>query len=236
MLVSVRLWAVLGAVALAACSGQTATIGGDGGGGGGGGGAGGGGGGAGGGGGGGGGAGGGGGGGGSVSECPAQPPSAGESCTTTGLVCEYGGDPQAACDQFFKCEGTWSQVRVGGLCERLDGGSSPDCPASYSGVPQGQLCSVGGAQCDYPEAYCKCDVRCFDICPAPDSGAPTYWQCDVPYPPNGCPVPRPALGSSCSQPNQTCDYGACNGNIAEICTAGGTWQQTQVACPVAPTR
>jgi hypothetical protein len=148
-------------------------------------------------------------------------------------VCEYGGDPQVACDQVFKCNGgLWNLTQVGGACVRPDGGSSSSCPSSFDQVPQGSECTAGGAECDYPQAYCTCNVRCFDLCPGPDSGAPNYWQCDVPHPANGCPIPRPPLGSACSQPGQQCDYGGCNGNITEQCSpATGIWVVTYTPCP-----
>jgi hypothetical protein len=62
------------------------------------------------------------------------------------------------------------------------------------------------------------------------AGQGPIWQCFTPA--SGCPNPRPDLGTACSDDGLTCDYGSCNGGIAEICQ-GGYWQEQQTACPAA---
>jgi hypothetical protein len=253
MEVGVRFWTAVGVMTVLACSGATASIpGGDGGAGGGGGGGVAGGGGAAGGGaaGGGGGTGGGGGvaagGGGSSAGgtgggggdnaygCPASS-AVGGACSFSSYPgpCEYGNDPRVGCDPIYVCQGNqWVPDDVGGcgLLDGPDGGNSPACPATFAGVDQGGQCSVSGAECLYPEAFCQCAVNCFGACAGPDSGIPTTWQCDVPDPANGCPIPRPRLGTSCHVPGKQCDYGACSGNIAETCQYD-VWVESSVPCP-----
>jgi hypothetical protein len=99
------------------------------------------------------------------------------------------------------------------------------CPATFFTVQQGQACMPDGLDCAYAQGQCDC-------APRPGPGAPgggAVWQC---FQPTGCPEPRPRLGDACSQPNLTCDYGACSGGIAVQCSASGYWQAAMEPCPV----
>jgi hypothetical protein len=156
---------------------------------------------------------------------------AGAPCATPGLACEYGADPMLSCDTVLTCtNGSWVVTQHGPSTPCSDT-TAPSCPATYAGVPHGKSCDPQ-VECDYPEARCTCDLQCFDLCAAPVDGGPNLktWNCDVPGPPSACPVPRPRLGSACSNPAENCDYGACEGNIAIQCNAG-VWTNAPTACP-----
>jgi hypothetical protein len=47
----------------------------------------------------------------------------------------------------------------------------------------------------------------------------------------GCPDPRPRIGSACTTSGLDCDYGACTGGVNVECVSGA-WQQQNTACPV----
>ena len=132
-----------------------------------------------------------------------------------GTLCEYGTSPNPQCDVSVYCHnGTWS----------VDHTYCPPgtCLTTYADVPQGQACMPNGLDCAYAQGQCNCSASS----PAGPGPNPT-WQC---FQPQGCPEPRPRIGSPCTQPGQSCDYGACAGGVSESCT-GGYWQQQAVACP-----
>lgn len=159
--------------------------------------------------------------GGSSSGCPASQPSVGLSCSPQGIECEYGGDPNPACNTFYRCDpGGWSDLKPGGICPP----PGPQCPASYQSVPANQDCTTEGLTCSYAEGECIC-TRSFG---GPQRVTPG-WYCFTT--PAGCPSPRPAVGSSCSQEGQDCNYGACSGGIDLACKSG-RWQPQEVPCPL----
>jgi hypothetical protein len=149
--------------------------------------------------------------------CPSQSPQVGAACPLVGLQCEYGSDPNPACDTLCTCEASgWSARPPAPAC------AAGTCPASYSAVPQRKSCTPAGLDCAYPEGQCNCA----DTLPV-STGGPV-WQCTMPS--SGCPEPRPDIGSPCSQPGQSCDYGACAGGAAVECNEG-RWQEMLVPCP-----
>jgi hypothetical protein len=134
------------------------------------------------------------------------------------MECEYGSNPNPNCDNVVTCDATgWSFPTPGVACPM------GTCPASYSAVPQGKQCTPLGLDCAYPQGQCNCADS------VPVSQPNPVWLCSTPQ--TGCPEPRPDLGSSCSQPGLSCDYGACTGGIAMSCQ-DGYWQRAEVACPV----
>jgi hypothetical protein len=134
-----------------------------------------------------------------------------------GVQCEYGTSPDPSCNQLFEClNGTWASGGPGGICP------AGTCPTHFVDVPQGQVCIPSGLDCAYQEGECNCTFSS----PAGTGTMPT-WHC---FRPQGCPEPRPRLGSACTQEGQSCDYGACSGGIAETCM-GGYWQWMMTACP-----
>lgn len=155
--------------------------------------------------------------GGGVSPCPPTPPGSGTACTTNGAACEYGTNPNPACNEIVDCmSGTWEGSGMGMQCP------TGTCPASYADVPQGQTCMPSGLDCSYPQGQCNCSFTS----PSGTGTMPT-WHC---FTPQGCPEPRPRLGDACTQEGLSCDYGACTGGISETC-AGGFWTWTMTACP-----
>ncbi len=159
-------------------------------------------------------------GGGGHASCPSSPPAASSSCTAVGLACEYGKDPNVACNQVFQCASSGWTLQTNPGC--ATGGQ---CPASYAAVPQNGSCQPVDLECSYPQGLCICS----------DGGGPARaggpeWSCFAPV--AGCPNPRPAVGSACTEAGLQCNYGACFGGV-ELQCVDGTWQQdVAVACPV----
>jgi hypothetical protein len=145
--------------------------------------------------------------------CPPMLPESGAPCSPPPSVvdsdgpyeifwqCEYGSDPHcralAACFSNGAEGDTWTVSQPDPSCA----GNPPACPANFDdGV--GMDCPVQGS-CTYPEGRCSC-VRCG----VPDSGPPVpAWSCTKFDEPNGCPEPRPLLGSPCTSVGHECAYG-----------------------------
>jgi hypothetical protein len=146
-----------------------------------------------------------------------MPPSGGTPCPSVGLECEYGNNPNPACNDIETCEQNgWSYPTPGPACP------TGTCPATYADVPQGKACTPLGLDCAYAEGQCNCDTEIESANQNP------VWLCTTPA--AGCPDPRPTIGSACNQPNLDCDYGACTGGI-ELGCLDGTWQVEGTACP-----
>jgi hypothetical protein len=157
--------------------------------------------------------------------CPSSPPADGGACSIEALQCEYGNAPQPYCDTVATCTAkTWHVVSPpkGGACLY-----SGKCPAAFKDVPVGQSCpDAYPSTCVYPEGGCQP----FMGGPVPlDAGGAAHWSCDQPQ--NGCPTPRPRLGSFCHQEGLACSYSTCvlPTGTAVICQTG-TWHEQQVAC------
>jgi len=153
-----------------------------------------------------------------VVACPHSAPPEHTSCPLSGLRCEYGADPNPACNQVYQCgPGTGWLVEPYGACAK------GTCAATYASVPQNQDCTTNGLTCAYPEGECICTQ---------DFGGPVRqtpgWFCIAAQ--SGCPSPRPDIGSACSTPDAQCDYGACSGGVGLSCT-DGRWQESAVTCP-----
>jgi hypothetical protein len=165
--------------------------------------------------------------------CPASIPATGTACTGT-LACEYGNDPSVACDSVATCaSGAWSVLPPArAFCGT---NNPPTCPASFGSVEGETTCTPIQLDCLYPEARCHCSPSSCLGGPChiePDGGQPPpVWVCNVPTGGN-CPIPRPRIGSSCSQNGRTCDYGSCTGGVSLVC-ASGVWQDEPVGCPAA---
>jgi hypothetical protein len=172
--------------------------------------------------------------GGLVAACPAQAPANGASCSSPGITCEYGSDPNASCNTRASCPGTtWVVTKAGSgaACPTSSAGQG-GCPTSYPGGTAG-TCSPRNADCAYPQGRCDCTVLLGGpVHVNPDGGMPDpEWVCEQPG--QGCTEPRPLLGSACSTEGETCDYGSCTlpGGVAEICT-NGAWTETEIPCPL----
>jgi hypothetical protein len=156
-----------------------------------------------------------------LGSCPSSPPAAGSACVSTkgGPKCEYGSNPDPNCNQTFVCtSNVWVDQTSGTIC-------APQslCPATYASVPNGQTCTTNQLSCAYAEGECICTTSVGGL-----ATTTPQWDC---FPKQqGCPSPRPDIGSACSTPDQSCDYGACSGGVAMQCT-DGAWQQTFTVCP-----
>jgi hypothetical protein len=173
-------------------------------------------------------------------DCPQSIPTSGSRCAMSGLTCEYGNDPSATCDTLVMCTGgAWvtSQEPVDAGCSTSNGAN---CPTAFANVMEGATCGSTPFDCYYPEARCSCAPLVLQgACRPPDCPAPT-WNCDTPaadidgmlQPESGCPVPRPRIGSPCSDADfeRSCNYGYCQGGVAILCTSN-VWQVQTVPCP-----
>lgn len=172
--------------------------------------------------------------GGLVTGCPSSAPAAGSACGTQGLECEYGTDPDLACETIARCDSTGWTVTPPATngCPTQPPASS--CPASYASVPQNQTCTTA-ASCTYPQGTCSCEVYCGSQYPTGhmcEAGTPMTWQCNGPM--QGCPASRPLVGSACTDNGLMCDYGDCNA-IGVVCTSG-TWHTMHNGCPISARR
>lgn len=166
--------------------------------------------------------------------CPPQPPTVGGKCSPLNFfgpfACEYGSSSNRTCNIVAICEdsGKWSVSPPASGCGEKN---PPQCPSTYASVPRGQSCSDAyPLACNYPEGFCSCTPGAGGPVPL-DAAAAATWHCDVPSD-TKCPEPRAKLGSPCSTPNLSCDYGACiwPSGTAMACE-NGYWQQTHVPCP-----
>lgn len=157
-----------------------------------------------------------------LAPCPSSPPLSGAPCSSTdGLhVCEYGGDANSRCTTGARCfNGAWSVDAPDPACEQQPAA----CPASFAEVAQGTLCPLTTGVCAYPEGLCGCRP-----CLA-DAGTGAIWHCNAwTSAGEGCPSPRPLLGSACAVEAAECDYGHCCGRPAlgpSMKCVAGTWEQ-----------
>jgi hypothetical protein len=162
--------------------------------------------------------------------CPPEPPTSRNACSPHGLECEYGSSPVQGCDTVSTCNGTWqtqgpTDTRCGAT---LDKG----CPTTFEAASAGGSCSESGLVCNYPRGRCACGGGFGGPVLLVDGSIQGRWTCQDPST-AGCPIPRPPLGSACSQQGLACDYGSCNvpGGSGEQCS-GGIWTPAAVACPV----
>jgi len=100
-----------------------------------------------------------------------------------------------------------------------DGANDPSCQSWGAG---GQ-CS-GSTFCVYPEGNCQCASACGPP-PLPDAG--NHWFCSMRG--AGCPIQKPAVGTSCSMDAQACNYGTCCADWM-ICESSA-WKQGNRLCP-----
>jgi hypothetical protein len=160
--------------------------------------------------------------------CPTAVPSTGSSCTNEGLQCEYGDSWwSVSCDPVVQCNGgQWSTYKPSfEPCSPQPGPNAASCPSDYASVPQGSACTTTGLSCVYAQGECSCQVPLEG--PVLIDGGSGYWGC---VPEQGCPFPRPPLGSACTNPSGTesdCTYEACA--YAQTCQ-NGAWVALEEAC------
>jgi hypothetical protein len=154
--------------------------------------------------------------------CPTIAPVVGATCANEGVTCEYGLlQYDVACDTVFQCEnGAWSKFDTFMPCVP-DRPNSATCPSTLANVPQGGACGPTGLSCAYPEGVCSCEMQFGPI--IADGGEGATWTCN---PGQGCPMPRPRLGSPCTS-NTSCTYESCD--YGQSCQ-GGAWQAEEEGC------
>jgi len=159
-------------------------------------------------------------------DCPSSIPSSGANCAKEGLECEYGTSAELQCNTLATCQGGhWNVVPpVPDACQP----PSSKCPPSFAQVPVDQACpDAVGTTCDYPQGTCGCTDYFGGPVPA-DAAAAARWYCDNPAP--GCPMPRPRIGSPCSQEGQECNYSPCTPSGTGTLCQNGTWHEQMIAC------
>ncbi len=157
--------------------------------------------------------------------CPTSAPAEGTSCATESLECEYGDAWwNVACDVVMQCDsGQWQTAHLSyEPCTPEPGPNPASCPATSMSVAQGSVCEANDSSCYYPDAFCQCIVPLGG--PVQIDGGTAYWSC---LPGNGCPYPRPVLGSACTAVGTYCTYEECS--YGQSCT-DGAWQGSEEAC------
>jgi len=161
--------------------------------------------------------------------CPSSPPAQGAACSDPNMWCEYGSDPDLSCNTVANCSnGEWSvQTPPSNGCPTPPNPSS--CPASFASVPVGSHCgALVGTTCSYAQGFCGCTIGSGGPYPE-DAAAVATWVCDAPT--TGCPLPRPKLGTPCSQEGLQCDYSSCSLPTGVTLTCqSGAWQNTPFGC------
>jgi hypothetical protein len=168
--------------------------------------------------------------------CPANAPAAGEACKLNiPSICEYGEPSVRHCTTHASCKynqvtgpesAAWVVTEPRDDCV-LPAEEPADCPADFASVPEAD-CEVDGLTCAYPEGTCGCRMQF--------RGQPTRnprWVCEALN--EGCPAPRPLLGTPCEEELLGCDYGHCfeAGRPAMVC-ARGYWMEGGIQCEEPP--
>jgi hypothetical protein len=161
--------------------------------------------------------------------CPLTVPAATACPESFTGECEYGSDPNYRCNQILACtRGTWTPVAFSYPSDGAPTCPTPrdsQCPATEADVSNGGSCTTP-MTCGYATGVCDCAEP-----ELPTTGTGVTWACDDAD--VTCPQVRPSLGETCATGGQTCNYGACTipEGVALECM-GGTWQVTNVACPL----
>ncbi|HEY1696620.1 MAG TPA: hypothetical protein VGG39_30875 [Polyangiaceae bacterium] len=161
------------------------------------------------------------------SVCPASLPAIGSACSLENVECEYGSAWWSiSCDAVVQCSaGAWTKEQPSYTpCSAQPGPNAPSCPATYASVPTGTSCDATGLRCVYGQGLCTCDVPLGG--PILIDGGTGSWGC---VPENGCPFPRPRLGSPCdgSSATSTCTYEECS--YGQSCQ-DGAWVAEEEGC------
>lgn len=158
------------------------------------------------------------------SACPTALPATGTACTHENVQCEYGSAWwSVSCDSVVQCQsGVWTPFEPSyEPCSPEPGPNPASCPSNYAAVPQGE-CTMRGLTCVYPQGECACQVLLGG--PVEIDGGTADWEC---VPGQGCPFPRPPLGSSCNGEGIDCTYEECS--YGETCT-NGLWEALEEGC------
>jgi hypothetical protein len=164
--------------------------------------------------------------------CPSSKPSSGDSCTGV-LACEYGDDPHVSCDTLITCTaGAWmtTQQPAASGCSTTN---PQGCPSTLDALMSSEGCTPN-LSCYYPGARCVCGT----LVP----GAPVDWLCDTGTNTTmdasagaSCPLPRPRIGTACTEAGVTCEYGWCQSEDDALACTNGAWVLTPAStngCPL----
>jgi hypothetical protein len=169
-------------------------------------------------------------------DCPADAPTPGVACELNNPpICEYGEPSVRFCTTQASCkynQATGPESAAWVVTEPRDDCVLPmeeptDCPEDFASVPEGD-CEMDGLTCAYPEGTCGCRMQF--------RGQATrnpQWICE---PLNeGCPAPRPLLGTPCEEESLGCDYGVCfeAGRPSMACSRG-YWMEAGLPCEEGP--
>lgn len=167
--------------------------------------------------------------------CPPTAPPDGSSCSSgAGVTCEYGGKGAfLECSTVAVCgaDATWSTTTPDPSCKGVQSENEPACPSSYAALGAGAACPANVQDsCAYPEGLCNCAT-----CSSPDGGLMGNpgkgWSCARWPSPQGCPTPRPRIGSACAVEGQDCNYvNYCSAvylGLPDAKCVDGVWQPQQ---------
>jgi hypothetical protein len=169
-----------------------------------------------------------------AASCPPSAPADLASCGgQVGLACEYGGTGNyLRCSTIAECraDGVWHVTLPQPSCKGIQADNEAACPSSFGALSAGIACPAGlQGSCAYPEGVCECAT-----CSSPD-GTGKGWSCARWLEPQGCPSPRPHIGSACSTDGQECDYAnvcsAVSLELPDIKCVGGVWQPQVIPTP-----
>jgi hypothetical protein len=169
-------------------------------------------------------------------DCPADAPAEGAACKLNNPpTCEYGEPSVRSCTTQASCkynQATGPESAAWVVTEPRDDCVLPveqpaDCPGDFASVPEGD-CEMDGLTCAYPEGTCGCRVQFRG-----EAMLNPRWVCE---PLNeGCPAPRPLLGTPCEEELLGCDYGFCfeADRPAMVCSRG-YWMEAGLPCEEGP--
>ncbi len=163
--------------------------------------------------------------------CPSQSPVASSACSSKGLECEYGTDPNIACDTIARCDPSGWSVTTPSTQGCPTPPLAPACPGTFAAVKEGASCTTP-ISCAYGQGTCSCGVYCgpqYPVGHTCEAGTPNTWHCEGGGG-QGCPEVRPRVGSACASDKLSCSYGDCN-SISVVCQAG-LWHTQHYGCPV----
>lgn len=144
--------------------------------------------------------------------CPPTVPVLGTPCgPPSGSPCEYGDDPNMACNTVVECTANgWALEQVFGNQQAACPSPAPFCPTGFPGAVDGGVScpsSEQGFSCVYPEGACGCYGD---------------WYCQSGSDLSACPATRPRAGTPCATDGGGCQAWGfdCSGSDAMRCTCG----------------
>jgi hypothetical protein len=139
--------------------------------------------------------------------CPPTAPTPGTPCGTPSAgACEYGDDPNIACNTVFECTSGGWVLEQGAFGENQQASCPTICPPSFPGAVDGGVACPStelDLACVYPEGVCACLGD---------------WQCGSLS--SDCPATRPRAGTPCDVDGGCQTWGFDCGSDTMRCTCG----------------